>query len=112
MPKQFYGRMMNKPKTGLYIKRHERERRQAQLTPRSTDGLGEYSPRSMEGGDSEGYISDVMVESYGEGHISGIQFSVFFRFKFELRRSTSCLQGFRQGLTQTGLYNYKRWPEA
>ena len=28
----------------------------------------------MEGGDSEGYISDVLVEGYGEGHISGIHY--------------------------------------
>ena len=87
MPKQFYDRTMNKPKTGLYIKRHERERRQAQLTPRSTEGLGEYSPRSMEGGDSEGYISDVMVESYGEGHISGIYSS----FLYSLDLNLSCV---------------------
>ena len=62
---------MSKPKSGLYIKRHERDRRQTQWTPRSTEGQGEWSPRSTEGGDSEGYISDVLVESYGEGHISG-----------------------------------------
>ena len=50
--------MMSKPK-GLYIKKHERPRRQAQWTPRSTEGA-----------DSEGYISDVVVENYGEGNIS------------------------------------------
>lgn len=51
--------MASKPKSGLYIKRHERPRRQAQWTPRSNEGA-----------DSEGYVSDVLVESYGEGNIS------------------------------------------